>query len=52
LQGRQWLTGDRFTLADIALLTIVDFAGWIDIKPPETLAALHDWHARATARLA
>ncbi len=52
LQSRQWLAGDRFTLADIALLTIVDFAGWIDIKPPETLAALHDWHARATARLA
>lgn len=52
LQDRQWLAGTRFTLADIALLTIVDFAGWIDIKPPETLTALAAWHARATARVA
>ena len=52
LQDRDWLAGDRFTLADITLLTIVDFAGWIDIKPPETRTALHGWHARTTARLA
>ncbi len=52
LQERPWLAGTRFTLADIALLTIVDFAGWIDIKPPEALTALADWHARATARVA
>ncbi|MFZ4690219.1 MAG: glutathione S-transferase family protein [Polymorphobacter sp.] len=52
LQHGPWLAGDRFTLADIALLSIMDFAGWIDIKPAADLTALADWHARTTARCA
>ena len=51
LAGRDWLAGERFTLADIALLSIVDFAGWIGIGLPEDAAALQGWHARTTARL-
>ncbi len=50
LAGRDWLAGDRFTLADIALLTIVDFAGWIGLAMPDDCAALRDWQARSTAR--
>ncbi len=49
LAGRQFLAGDRFTLADIALLTIVDFAGWIGIALPDEAAALRAWHGRVTA---
>ena len=46
------LAGERFTLADIALLSIVDFAGWIGISLPADASHLQDWHQRATARTA
>jgi glutathione S-transferase len=52
LAAGPWLAGTRFTLADIALLSTVDFAGWIGIAMPEAAAALRDWHARATAMVA
>ena len=51
LAERAWLAGERFTLADIALLSIVDFAGWIGIAIPEEAAALRSWHQRATERV-
>ncbi len=49
LQGRDWLAGARFTMADIALLSIVDFGNWIGIAAGDDMAAIKDWHARATA---
>lgn len=52
LAERAWLVGDRFTLADIALLSIVDFAGWIGISLPADANHLQNWHQRATARTA
>lgn len=52
LTGKTWLCGDRYTMADIVLLTTLDFALWIGTPMPEGLAALNDWHARATARYA
>ena len=52
LQAREWLAGSRFTMADIALLSIVDFGNWIGIAASDDMAALKDWHARATARCA
>ena len=52
LAGRPWLAGERFTLADISLLSIVDFAGWIGIGMPDDAGHLRDWHLRATARTA
>ncbi len=51
LKGQDWLAGDRFTMADIALLSTVDFGGFIGLAIPETLANLSGWQARATARL-
>ncbi|WP_156255946.1 glutathione S-transferase family protein [Sandarakinorhabdus oryzae] len=51
LAERDWLAGTRFTLADIALLSIVDFAGWIGIGLPEEATALRGWHARMGDRL-
>ena len=50
LQGREWLDGERYTIADIVLLTTVDFAAFIGVTMPAELTALTDWHARATAR--
>ena len=48
---RQWLAGERLTMADIVLLSIIDFGGFIGLGIPETLPTLRDWHIRATAAL-
>ena len=50
LAGHEWLAGDRYSLADIVLLTTVDFAAWIGIPLDDDNRALLDWHRRATAR--
>ncbi len=50
LDGREWLDGERYTIADIVLLTTIDFADFVGVKMPEELAALRVWHERATAR--
>ena len=50
LAGRDWLAGDRATMADIVLLTTIDFAAWIGQPMTEAMPALQAWHARATAR--
>jgi glutathione S-transferase len=50
LAGRDFLAGADYTIADICLLSMVDFADWIGLKVPETLTNLRSWHARASAR--
>lgn len=50
LKGRIWLAGDAYSMADILLLTTVDFAAFVGISIPDDLTALRDWHARASAR--
>ncbi len=50
LAGRDWLDGEGYTIADIVLLTTIDFAAFVGISMPDELTALTDWHARATAR--
>ena len=50
LAGREWLDGERYTIADIVLLTTVDFAAFIGVPMPEELTNLLAWHDRATAR--
>ncbi len=52
LYGRTWLAGGRFTMADIVLLTTLDFAVWIGIAVDAAHGNLRDWHACATARYA
>ena len=51
LADREWLAGNRLTMADIVLLSIIDFGGFIGLGMPETLTNLLAWHARATAAL-
>ena len=50
LDGREWLDGERYTIADIVLLTTIDFATFVGLRMPDDLAHLSAWHARATAR--
>lgn len=50
LDHRDWLDGERYTIADIVLLTTIDFATFIGMPMPDALASLKDWHARASAR--
>ena len=50
LNGREFLASDNYSIADILLLTTVDFAGFIGIRMPDELAHLQAWHARVSAR--
>ena len=50
LDGRDWLDGERYTIADIVLLTTIDFAAFVGVPMPDDASALKAWHARASAR--
>lgn len=50
LQGRDYLAGNAYSMADIILLTTIDFAAFIGIAMPEDLSALRGWYERASAR--
>lgn len=50
LASRDWLDGKGYSIADIVLLTTIDFAAFVGIAMPDDAIALRDWHARATAR--
>mgnify|MGYP000677838044 FL=1 len=47
----QFVAGDRYSVADITLLTAIDFASsMVDLKPDETLSNLARWHAEISSR--
>ena len=48
--GAGYLAGPNFTIADITLLTIVDFAGFIGLAPLENVPAVRRWHELVSAR--
>ncbi|WP_310541683.1 glutathione S-transferase family protein [Phenylobacterium sp.] len=50
LEGHQFVVGDTFTMADICLLSTVDFAGWIGLPMEPEFEHLKAWHDRVTAR--
>jgi glutathione S-transferase len=50
LDGREFLAAEHYTIADILLLTTIDFAGFIGIPMPEDLSNLRAWHTRVSAR--
>lgn len=50
LQGREWLATADYTIADVVLLTTIDFAAFVGLAVPDDCAALNDWHTRAKAR--
>lgn len=46
----RYLAGDRFSFADITLLSIVDFAAWVDLDAKQSRPALHRWYQEVSAR--
>ena len=51
LQGREFLASDGYTMADILLLTTMDFAAFVGCAAPADCGALADWHSRVSVRL-
>lgn len=51
LASRSHVAGDRFTVADISALCMIDFAGaLVDLKPDEDLTNLWAWHRLVSDR--
>lgn len=48
--GRDFLAGDSFSMADIVLLCGIDFAKFVDMDMPDDARHLRAWHARVSAR--
>jgi glutathione S-transferase len=48
--GQDHLAGTSLTLADITLLTTIEFAGFIGMSPLEDVPAIQRWLDRASAR--
>lgn len=48
--GREWIAGDAYGMADIVALTTIDFAGFIGLEVPEEAERLKAWRDRASAR--
>lgn len=47
---RDFLAGEAYSMADIILLTTIDFGTFIGIELPENTPHLHAWHERVSAR--
>jgi glutathione S-transferase len=50
LADREFIAGDRFSIADITALVTVDFAGWIKLPIPDECTHLQRWHKAIAAR--
>ena len=50
LNESPYLAGDNYSLADISLLAVTDFAGWVRIDPRKNRPALARWHKIVSAR--
>ena len=48
--GREFLTGSHYTMADIVLLCGIDFSEFIHQDMPEDAQHLRAWHTRISAR--
>jgi glutathione S-transferase len=50
LEGRPFIAGEAYSMADICALSTVDFATWIGLPLDPALTKLGGWHARVSAR--
>jgi glutathione S-transferase len=50
LQESPYLAGDNFSLADISLRAMADFAEWVEIEPATNRPAVAAWYQRVAAR--
>ena len=51
LETREFLATNAFTMADILLLTTMDFAAFVGCGAPADCAALAAWHQRVSAQI-
>lgn len=45
-----YVAGDDFTAADIMAMVLVDFAGWLKIKPADDAVHARRWHEAVSSR--
>ena len=50
LADNPFVAGERFTIADATTLAAVDFAGWSDVKIPESCRHLQRWYEAVNQR--
>jgi glutathione S-transferase len=50
LADRAFLAGEAYSMADIILLTTIDFATFIGVEMPDDVSHLKAWHQRVSAR--
>jgi glutathione S-transferase len=50
LADRDFVAGKDYTIADICLLSTVDFANWIGLPIPGDMKNVKTWHARVSER--
>ncbi|MEN7343650.1 MAG: glutathione S-transferase [Pseudomonadota bacterium] len=50
LEGREFVAGAQFSMADITALITVDMCAWIKLPIPESLANLRRWHTAVSTR--
>lgn len=50
LGGREFIAGDKFSVADITALITIDMSAWIKLPLPESCPELRRWHAAISAR--
>ncbi|MEQ1715229.1 MAG: glutathione S-transferase [Hyphomicrobium sp.] len=50
LAGKEFVTGDRYTVADITTLCAIDFGKWTDLDIPPECSNLRRWYDAVSAR--
>ena len=50
LDEKSFLVGKDYTVADICLLSTIDFAAWIGLTVPDGLSNVKGWHSRVSER--
>ena len=50
LAGKRFVAGDRYTIADISTLVLIDLAGWSKLTIPDECANLRRWYEAVAAR--
>lgn len=50
LSRSEYVAGDRYTIADITGLCVVDFAGWMKIQPSDSHPNVQRWYRSVSSR--
>lgn len=50
LADNEFVAGDRYSIADIAAMVVVDFAAWIKVSVPDNAMNMRRWYESVSAR--